>query len=148
MINVTRLDELGVPVPFENATGSSGTDQYESLEETVQNSADGVGIDDFRQRPYGILLIVSDETRTQHPVIGDAYAVLWHTDNDMYDAESGMNLVDKATATKLVNNSVSALIADVIEHYKRCPLDDGNPAYRVFQNWLAEQQDGEVLSAA
>ena len=74
--------------------------------------------------------------------------IIEYTDNDMYDAESGMNLVDKATATRLVNNSVSALIADVIEHYKRCPLDDGNPAYRVFQNWLAEQLDGKVLSAS
>ena len=43
-----------------------------------------------------------------------------------------------------MNNSVSALIADVIEHYKKCPLDDGNPAYRLFQNWLADQRREEA----
>ena len=29
---------------------------------------------------------------------------------------------------------MGAMIADVIKHYKRHPLDDGNPAYRLFQN--------------
>ena len=147
MINVRALGELGVSVPFENETGPPGTDHYEALEEMVRNSADGVGIDDFRQRPYGILLVVTDEIRNQHPIVGDAYAVLWHTDNDVHDADHNMNLVDKATAARLASNSVSALLDDVIEHYKKCPLDDGNPAYRVFQNWLAEQPDEELLSA-
>ena len=144
MIDVKTLDELGVPVPYEDANRSWETYYYERLDETVRNSADGIEIDDIRQRPYGILLIVNDDLRREHPVIGDAYGVLWHTDNDMHDADCGMNLVDKATATRLVNNSVSALIADVIEHYKKCPLDDGNPAYRLFQNWLADQRREEA----
>ena len=94
----------------------------------------------MREQAYGLLLPVTDETRKRHPLVGDAYAVLWHSDNDMDDPTVGMNLVNKATATMLADNSTSAIVADVVKHYRESPLDDGNPAHRFFRNRLAEEQ--------
>ena len=93
-------------------------------------------------------MIATDELRRQHPAIGDAHAVLWYTDNDMHDAASGMRLVDEPTATKLRTECASALINDIVEHYKKCPLDDGNPAYRLFQNWLSAHSHETIQAPA
>ena len=138
MVNVRELGQLGENVPYETGQEAQDTRDYDRLEDEVCNSADGIEIAELRQRPYGILLIATEDLRSEHPVIGDAHAVLWHTDNDMHDAESGIRLVDEPTATKLRTECASVLINDIVEHYKKCPIDDGNPAYRLFRNWLFE----------
>ena len=148
MVHVRELGQLGEKVPYETGEGAHDTRGYDLLEDTVCNTADGIEIAELRQRPYGILLIATDELRSKHPAIGDAHAVLWYTDNDMHDAESGIRLVDEPTATKLRTECASALINDIVEHYKKCPLDDGNPAYRLFRKWLAEHGHGTVPTPA
>ena len=139
MINVNTLDEIGTEVPLEDANGSYET--YESLEDAVLESADGVEIAVVRQRPYGILLTVDDELRREHPVIGDAHAVLWHSDNDPEDSTNGLRLANEADAAKLTRGSISAVASDVIEHYKKNPGDDANPAYTLYRSWLADHPD-------
>ena len=54
MIDVRTLDELGVPVPLEQDGRPWESGYYESLAHEIQDSPDGVAIDEIRQRPYGI----------------------------------------------------------------------------------------------
>ena len=148
MVNVRGLRELGRSLPFENNERPWETRAYERLHDELRESADGIKIAEVRQRPYGILVIATDELRRQHPIIGDAHAVLWYTDNDMHDADSGIRLIDEPMATKLRTECTSALINDVVEHYKTHSVDDGNPAYGLFRKWLAEYGHDTVPTPA
>ena len=135
MIDVTKLEEVGTPVPDD--PNQTSWEPYSNLEDYLRNWAGGLKIADIGVRAHGILRVIDDDMRKNHPIVGDAHAVLWYTDAAMFDATTGMNLVDETTA-KMLTYSVSAVIEDIIEHYQKCPLDDGNPAYRLFQNWLAD----------
>ena len=145
MLNMKTLDEMGTEVPLDDENGSY--EPYEKLETALHKSPRAVEISAVRQREYGMLLTVDDEMRRNHPVVGDAHAVLWHSDNHPLDSMFGMRLVDEDTAAELVGNSTGAVDAEVIEHYKKSPVDDGNPGYKLYRMWLGNHADGNPKTA-
>ena len=137
MIDMNTLHELGTEVPVENPDGSDSA--WYELEREARNHPDAIEIAAVRQQAYGIVLTLTAKLRRVHPVVGDAHAVLWHTDNNPDDISNWLRLIDKETAPDLISRSTSVLMTDVIRHYETNPSDDGNPAYRFYRTWTADR---------
>ena len=126
MLMMTDLEEVGTPI-------DPAHPMYCELHDDIRLDRNPTTIAQVKRQAHGIVMHLSENKRKLYEFPETAHAVLWWTDGDETEDNSGLNLVTEDEVNELAAASTQTMIDRIVAHYDANPRDDGHPAFALFQ---------------